>query len=118
VRPLRHLLGLGLVLVRDVELDRARRTLREVLVAVNRATPDVDKITRLHNSRRLALDGEGDFPFLHRPPLVARVAMELVARARRNHDGLQAHHAGRILLERSLNTPSSSPLDEREVGGL
>src|SRR5205814_14863 len=95
--PLRYLLGLGLVLVRNVELDRARRTLREVLVAVNRAARDVDKIAGLHKTGRLALDREGDFAFLHRPPLVARVAMELVTCACRNDDGLQAHLAGRIL---------------------
>src|SRR2546422_5187728 len=88
-----HLFGLGLVLVRDIEFDRPRRTLRKVLVAVNRAARDVDIVASLHETRRLAPDSEGDFAFLHGPPLVAWVAMELVASARRNDDGLQPHHA-------------------------
>src|SRR5258706_298966 len=42
----------------------------------------------------------GDFAFLHGPPLVARVTMELIARARWNDDRLQPHLTGRILLKR------------------
>src|SRR6059036_2263509 len=46
-----HLLGLGFVLVRDVELDRAGRKFCEVLVAVNGAARDVNKIAGLHKPR-------------------------------------------------------------------
>src|SRR5580700_11665589 len=72
-------LGLGLVLVGDVELDRAHRLVREVLVAVDRAARDVDALARLEDARRLALDGERGLALLHRPPLVARMAMKLVS---------------------------------------
>src|SRR6266700_4221449 len=72
-----HRLGLGLVLVRDIELDRARRTVRDILVAVNGAARDIDELADLEHARRLALDREGDFALLHRPPLVAWMAMEL-----------------------------------------
>src|SRR5437773_9646064 len=42
-----HLLGLGFVLVRDVELDRARRKFGEILVPVNGAARSVDKLAGL-----------------------------------------------------------------------
>jgi hypothetical protein len=87
-----YLLRLGLVFVRYVELDRARRKLREVLVAVNRASRDIDELAGLHKTRLLSLDRVGDFAFLDGPPLIAGVAMKLVACARRNDDRLQAHH--------------------------
>src|SRR5262249_37836240 len=57
-----HLLCLGLVLVGNIEFDRARRPLREVLVAVDCAARDVDIITGLHRTGRLAPDSEGNFP--------------------------------------------------------
>src|SRR5205807_3568626 len=78
---LRHLLGLGLVLIRDVELDRARRTIRDVLIAVNRAARDIYVIAGFHHTRCLALNRERDLAFLHRPPLIARMTVELVAGA-------------------------------------
>src|SRR6202521_3526798 len=62
----------GLVLVDDVELDRACRLVGEVLVAVNGAAWNVGVVADLEGTRRLAPDGEGDFAFLHRRPLVAR----------------------------------------------
>src|SRR5207249_4835842 len=77
-----------------------RRTLRKVLVAMNRAARDIDVIAGLHNPWLLTLDRESDFAFLHRPPLVARVSMELVAGTRRNDDVLQTHDARWILFER------------------
>ena len=61
--------------------------------AVNGAARHVDKLTGLEDARRLALDGVGDFALLHRPPLVTRMAVELVAGAGRNDDGLQPHDA-------------------------
>src|SRR5438105_4068841 len=66
-----HRLGLGLALVGDVELDGAHRPVCHVLVAVDRAARNIDIIARLEHTRRLALDGEGDFAFLYRPPLIA-----------------------------------------------
>src|SRR5439155_2466008 len=99
-RLLRYLLGLRLVLVRDIQLDRSRRTLRKVLIAMNRAARDIDVIAGLHNAWLLTLDRESDFAFLHRPPLVSRVSMELVAGTRRNDDVLQTHDARWILFER------------------
>src|SRR5216683_2435295 len=92
------LLGLRLVLVGDVEFDRARRIGRNVLVAMNGTAGNINEVAGLERARRLALYGEGDLALLHRPPLVARVAVELVAGARRNDDRLQPHLAARVLL--------------------
>src|SRR6266702_4393219 len=90
----------GLVLVHDVELDRARRLVGQVLITVHAAARDVDAVAGLEGARCLALDGQGDFAFLHRRPLVARMAVELVAGARRYGDGLQPHHARSVVLQR------------------
>ncbi len=56
---LRHwyLLDQRLVLVHDVELDRARRLVGEVLIAVDRAARDVGAVAGLERARRLALNG-------------------------------------------------------------
>src|SRR5229473_4564803 len=102
IRLFRHLLGLRLVLVGDVELYRPRRIGRNVLVAVNGAAGNIDEVAGLERARRLALYGEGDLALLHRPPLGARVAVEVVAGARRNDDRLQPHLAARVLLQRHL----------------
>src|SRR5262249_11545128 len=90
-RLIGHLLGLRLVLIGDIDLDRARRRVREVLIAVNRAARHVDALAGLEDARRFAPDGERDLALLHRPPLIARMAVELVARARRNHHRLHSH---------------------------
>ena len=71
----------------------AGRLVGQVLVAVNGAARHVDKLAGLEDARRLALDGVGDFALLHRPPLIPRMAVELVAGAGWNHDRLQPHHA-------------------------
>jgi hypothetical protein len=97
-----HLLGLRHVLVGDVELDRARRSAALVLVAVDGAARDEDEFADLEHPRRLALDGVGDLALLHRPPLIAGMAMKHIARTRRNDDGLHPHNAGRVLLKRLL----------------
>src|ERR1700680_3285888 len=86
---IRYRLGLRLVLVGDVELDRTHRPIGEVLVAVNRAARDVDAVSRFQHTRRLTLYGESDLAFLHRPPLVAGMGVKLIARAGGNHHRLQ-----------------------------
>src|SRR5437667_11447075 len=97
---IRHLLGLRDVLVGDIELDRARRSVRQVLIAVDGAARDEDEFADLEHARRLAPDGIGDLALLHRPPLIAGMAMERIARARRNDDGLHPHDAGWVFFER------------------
>src|SRR5271163_3556161 len=90
----------GLVLVGDIELDGACRHVREVLVAMNGTARHVDSVAGLEHARRFALDSEGDFTLLHRPPLVTRMTVELIARPCRNDDRLKPHDAGRVFLER------------------
>src|SRR5262249_9442141 len=75
-----------LILVPDIELDRARWLVRKVLIAVNSTARNVDAVADLERSRLLAFDGQGDFAFLHCRPLVARMPVELIALARRNGD--------------------------------
>src|SRR5262244_3536925 len=53
-------LGLRHVLVGDVHLDRARRRVGEILVAMDSAARNVDPVADLEHARRLALDGVGD----------------------------------------------------------
>src|SRR5882724_7891270 len=72
----RHDLGLRHVLVGNVHLDRARRCIGEILVAVDGAARNVDPVADLEHARRLALDGIGDLALLDRPPLLAWMAME------------------------------------------
>src|SRR5205085_1834856 len=86
-------LGRRLVLVENPHLDVARGPVGEILLAVNGAARNVVTLAGLKHLRRLSLDGEGDFAFLDRGPLVPRMAVELVAGARRHGDGLQPHLA-------------------------
>src|SRR4051812_16761804 len=67
---------------------------------MNDATRNVDTVARLQDTRRLALDGEGDFALLQHRPLIARVTMKVVASAWGNAGRLHAHDAGRVAFER------------------
>src|SRR5215831_5205697 len=99
---LRNHLGLWHVLVGDVHLDRARRCVGEILVAMDGAARNIDPVAHLEHARCLALDRIGDLALLDRPPLLARMAMELIARARGNDDILHPYLPRRVLLERHL----------------
>src|SRR5262245_49512455 len=79
-----HLLRRRLALVEDAHLGVARRLVGEVLLAVDGAARDIIVLAGLEHLRRLALDREGDLALLHRRPLVAGMAVELVAGTRRH----------------------------------
>src|SRR5216683_4996074 len=91
-----HRLGGRLVLVENPHLDVARWLVVEILLAVDGTARNIITITSLEHLRRLPLDGEGDFALLDRGPLLAGMAVELVAGARRHGDGLQPHLARRV----------------------
>src|SRR5438105_9288339 len=91
-------LGSRLVLVENPHLDVAGGLVGEVLLAVDGAARNMIVVAGLEHLRRLAFDGEGDLALLNRGPLVAGMAVELVAGARRHGDGLQPHLARRVFL--------------------
>src|SRR5580704_12226230 len=97
---LRDLLGRRLVLVENPHLDVARRLVAEILLAVDGAARDIIVVAGLEHLRRLPLHREGDFALLDRGPLLAGMAMELVAGARWHGDGLQPHLACRVFFQR------------------
>src|ERR1700719_4346972 len=99
-RLIGHRLKQRLVLVHDIELDRARRLVGEILVPMDGAARDVGAVADLERAWLLALDGQGDFALLDGGPLVAGMPVEIVAFFWRNSDGLQPHEARRIVLER------------------
>src|SRR5438046_5763275 len=84
-----NLLGGRHALVENPHLDVTRRLVGEILLAVDGAARHVVMVAGLEHLRRLSLDGEGDFTFLDRGPLLAGMAVELVAGAGRHGDGLQ-----------------------------
>ena len=88
-----HRLGRRLALVENPHLDVARRPAGEILLAVDGTAWNMIMIAGLEHLRRLPLDGEGDFALLDGSPLLAWMAVELVAGARRHGDGLQPHLA-------------------------
>src|SRR5262249_11392036 len=94
-----HLLGGRLVLVENPHLNIARRLVGEILLAVDGSARNVIAVADLQHLRRLALDGESDFALLNRRPLVAGMAVELVACARRHGHGLHPYLARRIFLQ-------------------
>jgi hypothetical protein len=66
-----HLLGGRLVLIEDPHLDVARRLVAEILLAVDGAARNIIVVAGLEHLRRLPLDGERNFAFLDRGPLLA-----------------------------------------------
>src|SRR6266581_1662639 len=94
-----HCLRGRLALIENPHLDIARGLVGEILLAVNGSARNVIAVAGLQHLGRLALDGEGDFALLNRRPLVAGMAVELVACARRHGHGLHPHLARRVLLK-------------------
>src|SRR5215470_15204953 len=85
----RDRLGGRLVLVENPHLDVARRLVGEILLAVDGAARNVVTVACLEHVWRLPLDGEGDLSLLDRGPLLAGMAVKLVAGARRHRHRLQ-----------------------------
>ena len=95
----RNGLGYRLALVENIQRDVARRLVAEVLLSVDDAARNVVALAGLEHDWGLSLDGEGDFAVLDRGPLIAGVAMELVAGAGRHGDGYHLYFARRVFLQ-------------------
>src|SRR5262249_55735100 len=88
-----------LTLVEYIRHDVAGRLVAEVLLSVDSATSNVVAVAGLEHDGGLSLDSESDFALLDRGPLIAVVAMKLVAGARRYRDGDHLYFARRIFLQ-------------------
>src|SRR5271170_2585521 len=95
----RNRLGYRLALVEHSHHDVAHRLIAEVLLSVDGAARHVVAVAGLEHDWGLSLDGEGDFALLDRGPLIAEVAMELVAAAGLHGDGLHIYFARRVFLQ-------------------
>ena len=95
----RNRLGYRLALVENIHHDVACRLVTEVLLSVDGAARNVVAVADLEHNWGLSLDGEGDFARLDRGPLIAGVAMELVAGAGRHGDGYHLYFARRVFLQ-------------------
>src|ERR1700674_5385259 len=95
----RNRLGYRLALVENSHHDVARRLVAEVLLSVDGAARKVVTVVGLEHDWGLSLDSEGDFALLDRGPLIAGVAMELVAGAGRHGDGYHLYFARRVFLQ-------------------
>src|SRR5260370_40584776 len=83
----------------NIHHDVACRLVAEVLLSVDGAASNVVAVAGLEHDWGLSLDGEGDFALLDRGPLIAGVAMELVAGAGRHGDGYHLYFARRVFLQ-------------------
>src|SRR5260370_9634630 len=83
----RNRLGYRLACGENIHHDVACRLIAEVLLAVDGAARNVVAVAGLEHDWGLSLDREGDFSLLDRGPLIAGVAMELVAGAARHGNG-------------------------------
>src|SRR5215831_1988811 len=95
----RNRLGYRLALVENIQHDVACRLVAEVLLSVDGAARNVVALAGLEHDWGLSLDGEGDFALLDRGPLIAGVAMELVAAAGRQGNGYHLYFARRVFLQ-------------------
>src|SRR5262249_4161911 len=80
----RNRLGCLLALVENIHHDVACRLVAKVLLSVDGAARNVVALAGLEHDWWLSPDGEGNFALLDRSPLIAGVAMELVAGAGRH----------------------------------
>src|SRR5437879_4054314 len=92
-------LGYRLAPVENSHHDVARGPVAEVMVSVFGPATIAFAVAGLEHDWGLSLDGEGYFPLLHCGPLIARVAMELVACAGRHRDGYHPYFAHRVFLQ-------------------
>src|SRR5712672_4206386 len=95
----RNRLGYRLAVVENIQHDIARQLVAEVLLSVDGAASNVVAVAGLEHDWGLSLDGEGDFALLDRGPLIAGVAMELVAGAGRHGDRYHLYFSRGVFLQ-------------------